>query len=146
MPPLPPRPDKPSGASRTYRVFFLNHDGSVHQGDALEAGTDDEAQARAAALVNGHGIDLWEGGRFLASYPPLAVSRGAATSAPAEADVPEPSIRSFDPIVQTLIRTSREAIRHSREILDRSGPVPETIPKDAAGGSGAAPTEDALPE
>ena len=62
----------------TYRAFFLSHDGAVRGAQILEAGTDDEAKAIAAALVNGHGIDLWERTRFLASYPPLAVSHGEA--------------------------------------------------------------------
>ena len=62
----------------TYRVFFLGHDGAVRGAQILEAGTDDEAKVIAAALVNGHGIDLWERTRFLASYPPLAVSHGEA--------------------------------------------------------------------
>ena len=60
----------------TYRAFFLNHDGAVRGAQILEASTDDEAKAIAAALVNGHGVDLWERARFLASYPPLAISRG----------------------------------------------------------------------
>ena len=57
-----------------YRAFHLGHDGAVRRAEIIQAETDEEAKAIAAALVNGHGIDLWERARFLASYPPRAVA------------------------------------------------------------------------
>jgi len=53
-----------------YRVFNLSPDGGVRDNHTIQARTDDEAKAIAAALINGHGIDLWERARYLASYPP----------------------------------------------------------------------------
>ena len=71
----PSRSDVFAEEPPTYRAFFLDHDGAVRRAEIFEASTDDGAKAIAAALVNGHGVDLWERTRFLASYPPLAVSR-----------------------------------------------------------------------
>ena len=42
----------------------------IQGADILNVDTDDEAKALAATLPNGHGIDLWERARYLASYPP----------------------------------------------------------------------------
>ncbi len=42
--------------------------------DILEAETDDAAKTLAATLPNGHGIDLWERARYLASYPPRSAA------------------------------------------------------------------------
>lgn len=66
--------DEPQPGLRTYRVFHLGHDGAVRRAEILEAETDDAAKAIAATLPNGHGIDLWERARFLASYPPLSAT------------------------------------------------------------------------
>ena len=61
--------DEPLPGPRTYCVFRIGHDGTVGKADILDADTDDEAKAMAAMLPNGHGIDLWERARYLASYP-----------------------------------------------------------------------------
>lgn len=53
-----------------YRVFSLSRDGRVEKSHTIEAQSDGEAKAIAATLPNGHGIDLWERSRYLASYPP----------------------------------------------------------------------------
>lgn len=57
-----------------YRVFSLNIDGRVGASRILQAQSDDEAKAIAATLPNGHGIDLWERARYLASYPPRSAA------------------------------------------------------------------------
>ena len=56
-----------------YRVFSLSLDGRVGNSQTIQARTDDQAKAIAARLPNGHGIDLWERARYLASYPPRSV-------------------------------------------------------------------------
>lgn len=62
--------DEPDPGPRAYRVFSLSPDGRVGESRAIEARSDDEAKAIAEMLPNGHGIDLWERARYLASYPP----------------------------------------------------------------------------
>lgn len=62
--------DEPEPGPRTYCVFLIGHDGTVGRANILDVQTDDEAKAIAARLPNGHGIDLWERARHLASYPP----------------------------------------------------------------------------
>ena len=57
-----------------YRVFSLSLDGRVGGSHTIEARSDDEAKAIAGTLPNGHGIDLWERSRYLASYPPLSAA------------------------------------------------------------------------
>ena len=51
-------------------MIRLSPDGTVGEANILDARTDDEAKAMAATLSNGHGIDLWERARYLASFPP----------------------------------------------------------------------------
>lgn len=57
-----------------YRVFSLSADGRVEASQMLDAQSDDKAKAIAATLPNGHGIDLWERSRYLASYPPRSAA------------------------------------------------------------------------
>jgi hypothetical protein len=66
--------DEPGPGPRVYRVFSLNIDGRVGASRILQAQSDDEAKAIAATLPNGHGIDLWERARYLASYPPRSAA------------------------------------------------------------------------
>lgn len=61
--------DEPDPGPRAYRAFNLNADGRVGESRAIQAQSDDEAKAIAATMPNGHGIDLWERARYLASYP-----------------------------------------------------------------------------
>jgi hypothetical protein len=55
-------------------VFSLKLDGNVGESLSIQAKSDDEAKAIAATLPNGHGIDLWERARYLASYPPQSAA------------------------------------------------------------------------
>ena len=66
--------DEPAPGPRAYRVFSLSAGGRVAESKAIEAQSDDEAKAIAATLPNGHGIDLWERSRYLASYPPQSAA------------------------------------------------------------------------
>ena len=72
----PTSTDAPQAGKTAYRAFRLSHNGAVQSAEIIWADSDDKAKAIAAMLINGHGIDLWEQARFLASYPPLAASRG----------------------------------------------------------------------
>jgi len=74
MPGSPTSVDEAEPGPRVYRVFSLNHDGTVESTRILDARTDEEAKAMAGDLPNGHGIDLWERVRYLASYPPLSAA------------------------------------------------------------------------
>lgn len=66
--------DEPDPGHRVYRVFSVSADGRVGDSHILDAQSDDEAKAIAATLPNGHGIDLWERARYLASYPPRSAA------------------------------------------------------------------------
>lgn len=66
--------DEPAPGARIYRVFSLSADGTVGESHTIQAQNDDEAKAIASTLPNGHGIDLWERARYLASYPPQSAA------------------------------------------------------------------------
>lgn len=66
--------DEPDPGPRVYRVSSLSADETVGAIDVLEAQSDDDAKAIVATLPNGHGIDLWERARYLASYPPQSAA------------------------------------------------------------------------
>jgi hypothetical protein len=66
--------DEPAPGPRMYRVFSLSADGRVGESHTIQAQSDDEAKAIASTLPNGHGIDLWERARYLASYPPQSAA------------------------------------------------------------------------
>lgn len=62
----------PVATTLTYRAFRLGWDGRVYSAEIIQAASDDDAKTIAGKMVNGHGIDLWEGPRLIASFPPLS--------------------------------------------------------------------------
>jgi hypothetical protein len=46
-----------------YRVYVVGSDGHFIDVVALECGDDAEATKRAAQLVDGHDVELWQGAR-----------------------------------------------------------------------------------
>lgn len=66
--------DDPDPGTPVYRVIVLGADGTLGRSDTIRAQSDEEAKAVAGRMPNGHGIDLWERSRFLASYPPRSAA------------------------------------------------------------------------
>lgn len=55
-----------------YRLYLLNSEGHVaHRFDLPDYPDDAAAIAYASKAHNPHGIELWEGKRRLAAFPPL---------------------------------------------------------------------------
>ena len=55
----------------TYQVRFVDQDGRVSFTVLLFAGDDGEAKHKAKEMVDGHGVDLWDGLRFIEHFPPI---------------------------------------------------------------------------
>ncbi len=71
MPSTATTTDSPAPGLPTYRAYYLDPTGSIRSVVVIEAEDDEVAKVKAQSLVNGHGVDLWERARFLASFPPL---------------------------------------------------------------------------
>lgn len=54
----------------SYHAFCLDADGGIATNVTVEAQTDAEAMTIVDAWPNAYGIDLWERGRLIASFPP----------------------------------------------------------------------------
>jgi len=54
-----------------YRAFLVDPNGHTVSMYRLMASNDDEAVTQAKALVDGHGVDLWDGVRFIEHFPAL---------------------------------------------------------------------------
>jgi hypothetical protein len=52
-----------------YRVYVVGSDGHFIDVVALECGDDAEATKRAAQLVDGHDVELWQGARKVVTLP-----------------------------------------------------------------------------
>lgn len=57
------------GTDPCYRAMLIDVDGCSVATIPIKASGDDEAMVRAMALVDGHGVDLWDGVRFIEHYP-----------------------------------------------------------------------------
>lgn len=57
------------GADAHYRAMLIDPNGSPVATVPIKASGDDEAMVRAMALVDGHGVDLWDGVRFIEHFP-----------------------------------------------------------------------------
>ncbi len=53
-----------------YHAFRLGAEGAVAATETIAARTDDEAMEIVRSWTNAYGIDLWERGRLIASFPP----------------------------------------------------------------------------
>lgn len=72
---IPEEPVAVRVGARTYRVYRLDYGGLIRSAELIQAGSDDEARAIAGAMVNGHGLELWDRARHLADYPPRPPER-----------------------------------------------------------------------
>ncbi len=54
-----------------YRALIVDEAGhTIAPAKILEAKDDDEALRQARSFVDGYGVELWEGTRMIASFPP----------------------------------------------------------------------------
>ena len=51
-----------------YRAYLLGPDGHIQGRVDFHCADDEEAKERAKALVNGHGIELWQRGRRIETF------------------------------------------------------------------------------
>ena len=63
-------PNPSESDDTSYRVTFVDKDGKVSLTLLLFSLDDGEAKRKAKAMVDGHGVDLWEGLRFIEHFPP----------------------------------------------------------------------------
>jgi len=65
---FPPIPEL-DGTDPCYRAMLIDVNGRAVQMLPITAPDDDKAVAQAKALVDGHGVDLWDGVRFIEHFP-----------------------------------------------------------------------------
>lgn len=53
-----------------YRAYVIGRDGHIINRIDLMCETEAEAKERAKHLVDGHAIELWDGGRQIAKFEP----------------------------------------------------------------------------
>lgn len=58
-------------ADAHYRVIFPSVDGQAAYTLLIFAADDAGAKRKAKALVDGHGVDLWDGLRFIEHFAPI---------------------------------------------------------------------------
>jgi hypothetical protein len=54
----------------SYRAYLLDADGHIIDRIELSCGDDESAKAQAREFVNGHVVELWDGGRMIATFAP----------------------------------------------------------------------------
>ncbi|WP_298873260.1 hypothetical protein [uncultured Bradyrhizobium sp.] len=54
-----------------YQVYVLDELGNALSMDLVDCATEEEARAKAAALVDEHPVELWCGSRRVARFEPL---------------------------------------------------------------------------
>jgi hypothetical protein len=52
----------------SYRAYLLDADGHIIDRIDLTCGDDESARARARELIDGHPVELWDGGRKIATF------------------------------------------------------------------------------
>ncbi|MCJ2124687.1 hypothetical protein [Methylobacterium sp. J-077] len=59
-----------SSAAATYQAYRFSSNGSVRSTVPVDALNDDAAERHAVTLLDGHRIELWARGRFIAHVKP----------------------------------------------------------------------------
>jgi hypothetical protein len=72
----PLAPVCPSASQPAYRAYILNRDGHIKLAHPLACEADEQAIAAAQQYVDGHAVELWDGSRKIAFFPPLSLSDG----------------------------------------------------------------------
>ncbi|GJE61171.1 hypothetical protein [Methylobacterium trifolii] len=68
--PFPNRAGTPAGGS-TYRAFRFDRSRTIRSSETIDVATDAAATKAVSLLANTHGIELWEGARFIIRFGPL---------------------------------------------------------------------------
>lgn len=63
----------------SYRAYLLDADGHIVDRIDLTCEDDESAKARAKEFVDRHGVELWDGGRKIATFKPSGKSPPART-------------------------------------------------------------------
>ncbi|MDP4004679.1 hypothetical protein [Methylobacterium sp. NEAU K] len=63
-------PKAPRTAPTTYQAYRFSPNGGVRSTVPVDAPDDDEAERHAMTLLDGHRIELWSRGRFIAHVKP----------------------------------------------------------------------------
>lgn len=71
---------------RAYRAFRVDPSGRIYRSHVLDCETDEQAMAAARRFVDGHGVQLWDGSRKIADFPPVS-----AVEAPRRGDPSMPA-------------------------------------------------------
>jgi len=59
----------------SYRAYLLDADGHIIDRIDLTCGDDESAKARVQEFVDGHAVELWDGGRKVATFEPRGESK-----------------------------------------------------------------------
>ena len=59
------------GTEPRYRARLIDVNGHPISTVPIKASGDEEAIVQAKALVDGYGVDLWDGVRFIEHFPPV---------------------------------------------------------------------------
>lgn len=62
---------EPEDVHLRYHAILVDADGRAISMHWIRATEDEEAVRQAQALVDGHGVDLWDGVRFIEYFPAL---------------------------------------------------------------------------
>lgn len=72
-------PDGPRVFAPLYRVFHLNEEDRIARAEVIEAASDADAVARGQTLAQGHAVELWDRGRFVARIEATGPTRDPST-------------------------------------------------------------------
>ena len=66
-----PKSTGPDNEPPRYNAIILDRAGMTLGYVAVPATTDEDATGQVVSMLDGHAIDLWDGPRFIAHFPPI---------------------------------------------------------------------------
>jgi hypothetical protein len=70
---------------RAYRAFRVDASGRIYRSHVLDCETDEQAITVARQFIDGHGVQLWDGSRKIANFPPVTAVEEAGGADPSNA-------------------------------------------------------------